>query len=78
MSGLEEKVCKTTDVGTTIQNLQLNSYSKNDLITIIESSLLSYLDGSNQPIVNHLCARDNSNNCVIEVRVFMCQKIKVS
>lgn len=70
----EEKVCKTTVVGTIVEDLKLNSYSKNDLITIIEFSLLSYIEESKQPSINHLCSREKPNKYIVEVRVFKFEK----
>ena len=71
LSGQEKQRNLSVKTGRkNIEDLRLQSYSKNELIQIIEFSLLSYVEGSKQIPVHHSFSNGESNNNTIAVRDF--------
>ena len=56
----QEKQPKSDVTGNDIENLQLESYSKNELIKIIEISLQSYVEGLKQIQVSPKVVSENN------------------
>ena len=59
---------KSDIIGKTIADLKLESYSKDELIKVIEFSLFSYVEGAKQVCINHPNRNEDSSLYAQEVR----------
>ena len=61
----KDQVNKGSIVGAIVEDLQSGTYSKYDLIKVIEYALVSYVDRLEE---NHVCEEMKPTNCPVEVR----------
>ena len=66
---MQEIERKSDIIGKTIADLKLESYSKDELIKVIEFSLFSYVEGVKQVGINHPSGNEDSNLYAQEVRI---------